>query len=74
MKLELEEVFDQPVETVWRAITDPVRLARWLLENDFEPRVGHRFTLREAPTAQWRGWLPLAREARAFVMGSKAKP
>ncbi|MDB5213239.1 MAG: Activator of Hsp90 ATPase 1 family protein [Myxococcaceae bacterium] len=57
LDLELEEVFDQPVETVWRAITDPARLARWLMQNDFEPRVGHRFTLREAPTAQWRGWM-----------------
>jgi uncharacterized protein YndB with AHSA1/START domain len=59
MKLDLrvDEMFEQPIDAVWRALTDPERLARWLMENDFEPRVGHKFTLREAPTAQWRGWM-----------------
>ncbi len=59
MKLDVlvEERFDRPIDEVWRAITDAGQLARWLMENDFEPRVGHKFTLREAPTAEWRGWM-----------------
>ncbi len=39
---------------VWRALTDPELLARWLMPNDFEARVGHRFTFDAGPrgTAQ----------------------
>jgi uncharacterized protein YndB with AHSA1/START domain len=57
LDIRIDELFDQPIETVWRALTDPDRLARWLMKNDFEPRLGHKFTLREAPTAQWRGFM-----------------
>jgi uncharacterized protein YndB with AHSA1/START domain len=31
-------------EEVWRAITDRALLAEWMYPNDFEPRIGHRFT------------------------------
>lgn len=30
---------------VWRALTEREAMAEWLLPSDFEPRVGHRFTL-----------------------------
>jgi uncharacterized protein YndB with AHSA1/START domain len=33
-----------PREQVWQALTDSAMLAAWLHPNDFEPRVGHRFT------------------------------
>lgn len=36
-------------EHVWRALTDSERLAEWLMPNDFEPRIGHRFTFRTQP-------------------------
>lgn len=39
----------QPQEQVWRAITDSFTLAEWMFPNDFEPRVGHRFTFRVPP-------------------------
>lgn len=46
----LREVFyPHPPERVWRALTDPAALARWLMPNDFQPRLGHRFTFREEP-------------------------
>ncbi|MDP9001803.1 MAG: SRPBCC domain-containing protein [Myxococcota bacterium] len=59
MKLDIrfEEVFERPIDLVWRAVTDRRRLARWLMDNDFEARVGHKFTLRDPPTATWRGWV-----------------
>jgi uncharacterized protein YndB with AHSA1/START domain len=59
MKLDLQfdEFFDRPADVVWRAITDPVLLGRWLMENDFEPRVGHLFRLRDPATSDWRGWI-----------------
>jgi uncharacterized protein YndB with AHSA1/START domain len=54
LDLNLRERFEQTVEEVWEAITDPRMLARWLMENDFKPRVGHSFTLRRnSPT--WSG-------------------
>src|SRR5437016_8356699 len=60
MKLNvlLVEDFPHPLERVWRALTDPEALGVWLMENDFEPRVGKRFVLRgrEIPT-HWRGWV-----------------
>ena len=36
----------QPREQVWQAITESATLAEWMFPNDFEPRVGHRFTFR----------------------------
>jgi uncharacterized protein YndB with AHSA1/START domain len=41
-----ELLVPQPREQVWRAITDSATLAEWMFPNDFEPRVGHRFTFR----------------------------
>lgn len=38
-----------PPEKVWQALTDADLLADWLMPNDFEPRVGHRFTFRTEP-------------------------
>jgi uncharacterized protein YndB with AHSA1/START domain len=38
--------FRQSPEVVWRALTDRAALAEWMYPNDFEPRVGHRFTFR----------------------------
>ncbi len=28
---------------VWDALTDPDQISRWLMKNDFRPRVGHHF-------------------------------
>lgn len=38
--------YRHPPSLVWRALTDPQALAVWLMRNDFEPRVGHRFQFR----------------------------
>jgi uncharacterized protein YndB with AHSA1/START domain len=38
---------------VWRALTQPHLVAEWLMKNDFEPLVGHRFTL----SGDWGGVL-----------------
>jgi uncharacterized protein YndB with AHSA1/START domain len=39
----------QPREQVWRAVATSAALAEWMYPNDFEPRVGHRFTFRVPP-------------------------
>src|SRR6185369_6015334 len=44
--IQREIVIPQPREQVWRAITESATLAEWMFPNDFEPRVGHRFTFR----------------------------
>jgi uncharacterized protein YndB with AHSA1/START domain len=47
----------QPREQVWQAITERVTLAEWMFPNDFEPRVGHRFTFQVPgnPKANFEG-------------------
>jgi uncharacterized protein YndB with AHSA1/START domain len=47
-----ELTFAQSPERVWLALTDRAVLAEWLYPNDFEPRVGHRFTFRVPPKPQ----------------------
>lgn len=44
-----EIVIPQPRDEVWRALTDSTTLAEWMYPNDFEPRVGHRFTFQVPP-------------------------
>jgi uncharacterized protein YndB with AHSA1/START domain/DNA-binding transcriptional ArsR family regulator len=42
-------------ERVWQAITDPRALEAWLMPNDFQPVVGHRFTFRTDPAPGFDG-------------------
>jgi uncharacterized protein YndB with AHSA1/START domain len=56
LDLVLEEVYAHPIEKVWAAVTDTEHLAIWLMQNDFEPRVGRAFTLQGVPVRGWRGW------------------
>jgi uncharacterized protein YndB with AHSA1/START domain len=42
--IEVDQFLAHPPSRVWRALTDPDLLGRWLMPNDFQPRVGHRFT------------------------------
>ena len=45
-------MFTQSPEAVWRSLTNSAALAEWMYPNDFEPRVGHRFTFRVPPKPQ----------------------
>lgn len=40
-----EIVIDAPPERVWPHITDPVKIAGWLMPNDFEAVAGRPFTM-----------------------------
>jgi uncharacterized protein YndB with AHSA1/START domain len=44
-----------PPEKIWRALTQPHLIAEWLMKNDFQPVVGHRFSLRMDPQPNWNG-------------------
>lgn len=41
----VEREVPHPPERVWRALTQQHLIEEWLLKNDFDPVVGHRFTL-----------------------------
>jgi len=42
-------VISQPPANVWWALTSSQAIARWGYPNNFEPRVGHEFTLSPPP-------------------------
>jgi uncharacterized protein YndB with AHSA1/START domain len=44
-----------PPEKIWRALTQAPLIAEWLMQNDFEPVIGHRFNFRATPMAGWNG-------------------
>jgi uncharacterized protein YndB with AHSA1/START domain len=53
--IKLEAFYPHPPERVWRAITDGRALAKWLMPNDFEPTVGHKFQFRTKPAPGFDG-------------------
>jgi uncharacterized protein YndB with AHSA1/START domain len=53
--LVIERTFSHSPEKLWRALTESPLIAQWLLKNDFEPVVGHRFQFRSEPVPQWNG-------------------
>jgi uncharacterized protein YndB with AHSA1/START domain len=40
----IEEIYDQTIETVWRALTEPNQMRKWFFSNipDFEPKKGFK--------------------------------
>jgi uncharacterized protein YndB with AHSA1/START domain len=51
----VETVLPHAVDVVWRALTTAELIGRWLMPNDFQPVVGHRFNFRSRPIADWNG-------------------
>lgn len=47
--IEIEEFLPHPPAKVWQALTEPRLIARWLMENDFQAVVGHRYQMRGIP-------------------------
>ncbi len=41
----VEREIPYPPEKIWRALTQPHLIAAWLMKNDFEPVVDHKFKL-----------------------------
>jgi uncharacterized protein YndB with AHSA1/START domain len=44
--LIVEREMPHSLEKVWRALTQGSLIEEWLMKNDFQPVVGHRFNLR----------------------------
>jgi uncharacterized protein YndB with AHSA1/START domain len=47
----VEREMPYPPEKIWRALTLPHLIEEWLMKNDFQPVVNHRFNFR----ADWGG-------------------
>lgn len=78
----VEDFMPHSPETVWKALTDPQYLDRWLMKNDFKPVVGHRFTFQAQPMGDWNGVVhcevlectPPSRLSYSWVGGSAKNP
>lgn len=55
LSLTLDFQYKTTIERLWSALTNSETLAKWVLENDFEPIVGHRFQFRNKPSEYWDG-------------------
>jgi uncharacterized protein YndB with AHSA1/START domain len=51
----VEKLMPHPPEKIWRALTQSHLIAEWLMQNDFAPRVGCKFTFRAQPVPGWSG-------------------
>jgi uncharacterized protein YndB with AHSA1/START domain len=55
--IRVDEFLPYPPARVWRALTTSDMIAKWLMPNDFQPVVGHRFTFttQAIPAADFDG-------------------
>jgi uncharacterized protein YndB with AHSA1/START domain len=51
----IEREMPHPPEKIWRALTEGSLIKEWLMDNDFQPVVGHRFKFRSTPVPNWDG-------------------
>jgi uncharacterized protein YndB with AHSA1/START domain len=51
----IEKELPHPPEKIWRALTQGPLIKEWMMDNDFQPVVGHRFQFRSTPVPNWNG-------------------
>jgi uncharacterized protein YndB with AHSA1/START domain len=51
----IEKKLPHPPEKIWRALTQGALIKEWLMDNDLQPVVGHKFNFRSTPVANWNG-------------------
>jgi uncharacterized protein YndB with AHSA1/START domain len=51
----IEKEMPHAPETIWRALTQGPLIKEWLMDNDFQPAVGHKFRFRSTPVQNWDG-------------------
>ncbi|MCP2256569.1 putative conserved protein YndB, AHSA1/START domain [Streptoalloteichus tenebrarius] len=47
--IRVDQFLAHPPAKVWRALTEPELIAKWLMPGDFRLEVGHRYTMRGTP-------------------------
>jgi uncharacterized protein YndB with AHSA1/START domain len=53
--LVIEREMPHPPEKIWRALTQGPLIKEWLMDNDLQPVVGHKFNFRSTPVPNWNG-------------------
>ena len=53
--LVIEREMPHSPEKIWRALTEAPLIEQWLMKNDLQLVVGHRFNFRSTPVPQWDG-------------------
>ena len=53
--LVIEKELPHPAQKIWRALTQGALIKEWLMDNDFQPVVGHKFNFRSTPMPKWDG-------------------
>ncbi|MGF6307667.1 uncharacterized protein YndB with AHSA1/START domain [Bradyrhizobium sp. i1.8.4] len=53
--ITVEKVLPYAADKIWRTLTTSDLLMKWLMPNDFQPDVGHRFNFRTKPMGDWDG-------------------
>ena len=53
--LVIERELPHPLEKIWRSLTQGPLIKEWLMDNDLQPVVGHRFHFRSTPMPNWNG-------------------
>jgi uncharacterized protein YndB with AHSA1/START domain len=53
--LVIEKELPHPPGKIWRALTEGPLIKQWMMENDFQPAVGHKFNFRSTPMPNWNG-------------------
>ena len=51
----VERDMAHPPEKIWRALTQSALIEEWLMKNDFQPVIGHKFNFRARPVMGWNG-------------------
>lgn len=76
--ITVEETVPHAADIVWKVLTTPELIQRWLMRNDFTPGLGQRFTMQARPMGEWDGtvncaittWDPPHELAYTWVGGS----
>jgi uncharacterized protein YndB with AHSA1/START domain len=51
----VEETVPHSPEVIWKVLTTRELIARWLMQNSFEPGLGKSFTMQARPMGDWDG-------------------
>lgn len=76
--ITVEEIVPHAAEIVWKVLTTPELIQRWLMRNDFKPGLGQRFSFADRARGDWDGtvsceitaWDPPRKLAYTWVGGS----
>ena len=55
LSVVVEREIPYPPEKIWRALTQEPLIKEWLMDNDLQPVVGHKFNFRSTPVPNWDG-------------------